>query len=99
MTELKDAITDTYINDALTTVTLQDEYGEEVAGQVWPLVMDYVVGSNGTYRGNLVSALVLIANKKYKAFVTTTASGSTGTWTCNVVSRIRDCCDGVDCSC
>jgi hypothetical protein len=43
-----------YVNAATVTVTLKDAAGEDVAdldgaGVVWPLVLAYVVASNGRY--------------------------------------------------
>ena len=99
LSELKDSLTVVYLNSATVIVTLLDDYGEEVGGQVWPLAMDYVTDSDGTYRATLSSGLDLVANKKYKAVMQATFAGNTAQWRCNVFSKVRTCCDEADCNC
>lgn len=46
--------TDAYLNGATVTVTLMDAFsGVSITGQVWPMTLSYVAGSNGDYRGTI----------------------------------------------
>lgn len=49
------------INDAAIEVTLYDDHpddgGVALTGMTWPLVLDYLAGSDGTYRGTLEDTL------------------------------------------
>lgn len=69
LTGLRNELTDAYINSATVTVTVKDEEGVEVAGQVWPLVMSYVAASDGNYRAFLADTLPFVAKAKYTAFI------------------------------
>lgn len=51
--------TTSFINDAAVEVTLLDANGDEVAGQTWPVTLDYVAASDGRYVGNLSESLEL----------------------------------------
>lgn len=62
---VQDEITGDYINDAAVTATVKDPADNAIAGQSWPLTLDYVAASNGVYRGNLEDTLVLKPNIKY----------------------------------
>lgn len=66
---LKNEIDDTFINSATVEVTIKDDAGNNVIGQVWPLAMDYVATSDGDYRAFLSEDMELIANTKYIAYV------------------------------
>lgn len=77
---LQDEVTLAYINDATVTATVKDRSGNEVAGQSWPLTLDYVVLSNGTYQGNLEDALVLSRGASYFVEITATAGTGKGFW-------------------
>lgn len=72
---LKSEVEGIFINDATVTVTIKDSAGVEVTGQGWPLLLDYVDGTDGNYRTALTHNLNLLNGKKYTAFID--ADGST----------------------
>ena len=78
-----------YQNDALVNVTLKTLAGVNVAGQVWPLTLTYVTGSNGVYRGVLQDALVVTVNDSLRAHVDVTAGGLTAHFEKQVVVAVR----------
>jgi hypothetical protein len=67
LTGLKDDVAGTFINDAAVTATVVDEDGQEVAGMVWPVTLDYVGASNGDYRAVLSDGLSLVPYKRHVA--------------------------------
>ncbi|RUU23687.1 hypothetical protein EOD10_04435 [Mesorhizobium sp. M7A.T.Ca.TU.009.01.3.2] len=69
LTGLKSAIEDEFIDDATVTVTVKDSEGEEVSGQTWPTTMDFVVSSDGLYRGIIEDGVELTAGTTYVAHV------------------------------
>jgi len=70
----------TYINDGAVEVTIFDSDEAEVAGETWPLELDYVSSSNGNYEGVLTADLELVRNHRYTVEITATKSGNTGKW-------------------
>lgn len=56
--ELKNEVAGTFLNAATVTVTVVDSGGTQVAGQTWPLTMNYVSGSDGKYRGTIEDVAV-----------------------------------------
>lgn len=50
-----------YVNDATVQLTLHHDAadGDEVAGQAWPLTLDYVAGSDGDYLGTVQDDVVV----------------------------------------
>lgn len=56
---LKDQVSGDFINDATVTVTVKTRDGANVAGETWPLALQYVTGSDGDYRGTLEDGLEL----------------------------------------
>jgi len=88
---LKDAIQDTFINDAAVTVSIRQLNGKPVAGSSWPLTVDYVTGSDGDYRVVLTHSLNLIDNKHYKAIIGVNAgSERIGRWEFPFKAEIRN---------
>ncbi len=65
----KNAATGAFINNATVDVTLVDKNGANVTGQVWPMNIPYVSGSNGDYRATLASTLTVIKGGEYTARV------------------------------
>lgn len=57
------------VNNATVQLTLQDKSGDNIAGQTWPLAMNYVADSNGTYRAIATYTLTLTHRQKVKAKV------------------------------
>lgn len=72
--ELKDVDTDTFINDATVQVTLKEEVnqepGDDISGQAWPLTMVYEVASNGKYEATLSDTLIVVPGTFYVAIIT-----------------------------
>lgn len=66
---LKSAIEDTFINDAIVSVTVKDGEGAAVAGQSWPATMAYVAASDGWYRAIIEDAVEFEAGETYYAFI------------------------------
>ena len=67
---LKDQETDTFINIATVTLTIVDSEGVDVDGVIFPLTMDYVVDSNGSYQVVVDKALVLENSLDYVGIIT-----------------------------
>lgn len=67
---LKNAVADTYINNATVSVILVDKNGEQVEGDTWPKTMDYVADSDGKYRCTLKDTLSLSPMEAYTATIT-----------------------------
>ncbi len=66
---LRSEIEDAYINNATVTVTVKDADGTAVAGESWPMTMDYVLSSDGDYRAIMSATLPFVAKAKYTAFI------------------------------
>lgn len=58
----RDAVSGGYLNAATATATIKTKSGDTVAG---PIAMDYVVASEGRYRGNIEDGVELTNNKVY----------------------------------
>ncbi len=54
------------VNDAVVEATLFDANDVEVGGQVWPLVLPYVPGSDGRYEVILDKAVQVVNNGQYE---------------------------------
>ena len=92
LTDLTNTDTDEFDTGATVTITLYDRDGAEVAGNVWPAGMDYVTGTDATYRTTLDSDIVIVAGKKYLAVIDAEgSSGQIGHWEADVVAETRKC--------
>ena len=79
-----------YINNATVSVTLKDRAGADVAGESWPLAMNYVAGSNGVYRATLAFALALQDGKPFTAEIIADGGlGLRGGWSFPLKARLR----------
>lgn len=88
---LKNELTGAYMNSATVTVSLADESGNAVVGESWPKTLNYVSGSDGTYRATLAYGMVLVVGRKYNAQVVADAgSGLRAAWTIPCVARERN---------
>ena len=90
LTGLKNSLLDTYITDATVVVTVKDENGDTVTGSSWPLTMDYVAGTDGTYRVILPEALVLTKNVRYVAEVKVDSSDLDALFKVPLVAKYRE---------
>ena len=68
---LYDPITAQYFNGATVNVTVKDLSGTSVAGQTWPLALQYIAASDGEYEGVLEDGLVLRDRAYYEIHVAT----------------------------
>jgi hypothetical protein len=71
LTSLTNTETDESIDDADVTVTIVDDRGQEVDGEVWPVTMS--VDSAGRYSATLPADLAIEPHKHYVATITATA--------------------------
>src|SRR3990172_8268202 len=79
--DLKDGSTGTIIPSATVSCTLRDSTNTPVTGQTWPISMDPVVGTPGTYRGILEDDLSLLPGAIYTAEILVDAgSDLKGRW-------------------
>lgn len=90
LSNLRDNSDNSIIADATVTVTLKDSEGEEVDGASWPVTMDAVEGSAGSYRATLSSSLELSVGSKYVAEITVMKSGATALWKRRLTAKVRD---------
>ena len=67
--EVKSEVTGLFLTDADLEFTIVDSNGDEVAGQVWPSPMAYVLGTDGTYRGIVKDTCELVAGADYTAVI------------------------------
>lgn len=58
---LQDSSDDSYLNAATVTALLKDENDVNVTGQLMPVSLSYVAGSNGKYQGIFDSVVDRIA--------------------------------------
>jgi hypothetical protein len=74
---LRNNITEAYVNTATVRATLKDSTGEIIAG-AWAVVLSYVAGSNGDYRGTISAAATsgLTDGGTYYLEVTATGDGT-----------------------
>ena len=86
---LANGATDAFENSATVTATLKTSGGAEVAGQSWPLTLNYVADSDGTYRGILDDALSIVAGTTYVVHIEATASGLTAHWEISLQAQTR----------
>jgi hypothetical protein len=67
---LKSATEESFINDAVVTLTVLDSDGEEVAGQTWPVVMEAVgTDGEGDYQAVIEHDAELVAGQEYTAVI------------------------------
>ena len=75
LSAVKNNVTDQYDNAADVNVTLKTLAGIGVAGQAWPVTMNYVAASDGVYRATINPGVAIKANQSYRAHITATGSG------------------------
>lgn len=82
--------TGAYLNAATVTVTVRDrETGVPIAGEIWPITLPYVAGSDGTYRAVLVDTLTLTDGQRLQADVIADAGANQRrSWKIFAVARV-----------
>lgn len=89
---LRDGAHEIYLNGATVTVTLVDAAsGEEIDGETWPLTMDYISGTDGSYHAILPYDLALTGEQPLKAIVVADSGpGLRMSLRVPVIARYRD---------
>lgn len=86
---LRNAVAGGFVNTATVVATLEDAKGNEVTGQVWPAILNYVADSNGCYQLLLDAGLTLIKDKRYKLILTAQGDGLTANWETFIQAKVR----------
>ncbi len=86
---LKNAVSDGYISSADVSATLNDENGDQVVGQNWPVTLNYVADSDGHYRAILEESMALSPGHFYQLIVDVVADGLHGHWETFIEAKIR----------
>lgn len=90
LNKLKSGVTGEYVNDAGVTMTLKDSEGNEVAGESWPVSLQYVTDSNGNYVGAFSHSIAVTDGEVYTAELQAVLSdGSRAFWTEPVTALVR----------
>lgn len=77
---LRNAVMGGFVNTATVLATLHDLKGNDVAGQSWPAILNYVADSDGCYRVLLSHHLMLLNDKRYRLILTVQGDGLTAEW-------------------
>jgi hypothetical protein len=81
LSDLKNELTNAFINNAAVSATLLDADNVPVEGPSWPAAMSLVAGSDGDYVLALPNTLNLVENALYTVKVTAVAAGDmVGEW-------------------
>lgn len=81
-----------FLNNDTVTVTLRDITGTEVAGETWPVTMQYIAGSEGRYERVFPKDLVVSKGMLLTAFVDGgTVDPNTVHFECPILVWTRDC--------
>lgn len=67
-----------FVTDAEVSATLLDADGEEIAGQTWPVTLDYVADSEGDYTASLSADLDVDEDDEGTIVVDFTSGSKTG---------------------
>jgi len=79
-----------YLNNIDVKVWIKDRSGVNVAGETWPLTLDYVADSNGDYIGNIEDGVELIHGRTYVVEIRAEAPGDLiGFWHYKVMAQWR----------
>ena len=74
LNSLYDNLTAAYVNDAtVELLKIVDSSGTTIAGQVFPLTMDYIADSDGNYRAAISDELAVLPKRKYTGVIEITA--------------------------
>lgn len=75
---LRDEGSGSYFNDlppGSVTARIKDRQGRDVAGETWPVDLQYIADSNGDYHGNFDDAIQLIVGRTYIVEIAADAGG------------------------
>jgi hypothetical protein len=88
--DLRNALTQEYVNDAEAEVTVVDENSDPVDGGDWPMPMEYVADSNGKYIAALPETLQLTPGTFYKAVVSVKSGDLDALFRVPLVAKYRE---------
>jgi hypothetical protein len=77
---LRNGLTNSFVNTALVIATLEDLKGNEIGGQIWPVTLAYVAGSDGCYRTTFAADLTIENEKQYKLTLVVQGDGLDAHW-------------------
>ena len=78
---LSSALDNSYINDAIVSITLKDLNGVDIEGESWPVILQYTDGSNGDYTGSFSHDISVEDGTEYIGMIVATlVDGSRGEW-------------------
>lgn len=72
---LKDEISGDFLNATIVTAHIKTKDGKSVAGENWPITLEYITDSNGDYQGNFDDAIELVNNRNYIVEIAADAGG------------------------
>jgi hypothetical protein len=78
--KLQDVLSGVYLNSADVRVTVLDEAGEQVSGELWPKSMGYIAGSDGGYQIALSAELDIEDGQQVTLIVDAIQSLTVGRW-------------------
>ena len=78
-----------YVTDATITATVLDFEGHEMLRQDWPVVLEYMAGSNANYIGPVLSRVPFVASHWYLARIDAVAGDLVATWAFAFSARTR----------
>lgn len=78
---VQDEVSGDYLNDITVQVWIKERDGTDVAGETWPITLDYIADSNGDYIGNIEDGVELVAGRRYIVEIRSEAPGDlVGFW-------------------
>jgi hypothetical protein len=86
---LRNRTTGEFVNDATVSAGLTTLAGDPVAGQSFPIALNYIPGSNGDYQAVLQNTLELIPRHWYRLRVTASGDGVDAVWVRKIKARVR----------
>lgn len=69
LNNLEDVLSNQFVNTADVEVTFFDDQGVKVAGETWPLTLQFQPGSNGDYVATVDDDIVLVVGGFYSALI------------------------------
>lgn len=86
---LRNQVMGGFINTATVVASLKDSAGVDVAGQSWPVILNYVSGTDGNYRALFEPTLELIPFRCYTLDLVAQGDGLTASWSVLIQAQNR----------
>lgn len=83
---LSDEVTGDFLDAADVTATLKTKTGTVIAG---PITLNYIIGSDGDYSGNLPNSVPLVNNRSYIVEIVAEANSFRGMWHFPIPAQYR----------